>query len=49
MMHDEGHAEDIGKAVLIAALSAVATGLVAWAIDKVREKVDPKEKKDEPV
>jgi hypothetical protein len=33
-----GHGLDIAKAVAIAALSAAATGLVAWGIETLKKK-----------
>jgi len=42
---NEGLGAEVGKAVLIAALSALATGLVTWALDKVKQRVDPPKEK----
>lgn len=41
---DKGDTKEVGKAVLIAGLSALLTKLAEWGVEKVRERL----KKDEP-
>lgn len=45
MIAQDGTGKEIAKAVAIAALSSLATSLVTWVIDEVKERVA---KTDEP-
>lgn len=40
----ESIGREIGKAVAIAALCAIATKLVDWGVEELRERVSPKKK-----
>ena len=43
----EGHAEDIGKAVIIAGLSAIVTGLIALGFEKLKAKTEKRKKESD--
>lgn len=44
---EESVGVEIAKAVAIAALSVLATKLVEWGVDELRERVSPKKKEEE--